>query len=63
MSRVVLPLPAHRIAAGNVVAVGGPGRRSHRITLPDGVSPGHVIQLPDTDLEVVLVLQTRTDRG
>lgn len=64
MSRLVLPLPAHRIAAGNVVAVGGPGRRSHRFTLPHGVSPGHVIRLPDTDVEVevVLVLRGPTER-
>lgn len=57
MSLVILELPAHRIAPGNVVAVAGPDRRSHQIVLPDDVAPGMPVCVVDEGLEVVIRLR------
>jgi hypothetical protein len=57
MSVVVVDLPAHRIAPGNVVAVAGPDHRSHQIVLPDDVEPGLPICVRGEELEVVIRLR------
>ena len=57
MSVVVVELPAHRIAPGNVVAVAGPDRRSHQVVLPDDVAPGVPLCVLADDLEIVIRLR------
>lgn len=57
MSVVVVELPAHRIAPGNVVAVAGPDHRSHQVVLPDDVAPGLPICVQDSELQVVIRLR------
>jgi hypothetical protein len=57
MSVVVVDLPPHRIAPGNVVAVAGPDHRSHQIVLPDDVEPGLPICVNGEELQVVIRLR------
>jgi hypothetical protein len=58
--RITVALPAHRIAAGTVVAVTSPDGLRRRFALPEGAAPGAVVLLPGDDGGVEIVIDLRT---
>jgi hypothetical protein len=58
--RITVALPAHRIAAGTVVAVTSRDGLRRRFALPEGAAPGAVVLLPGDDGGVEIVIDLRT---